>query len=168
MDCCMYFTSSARPTIRCTRPGRGALASTQMLLQQSLRSFNAFLRHPQPSSLRVMSRTASGKFLIYTYAPDRTEEGTFERRMSVRPQHIEGLKANVANGSIRVAGALLTPESLHAAQEDKRMIGSTFIWEAESLEEVREKLSKDPYWTNAVWDKEKIVVTPIAAATPIP
>ncbi|KAF9268784.1 hypothetical protein L218DRAFT_852721 [Marasmius fiardii PR-910] len=86
-----------------------------------------------------MSKRASGKFLIYAYAPDRTEEGTFEKRMSVRPQHLEVLKANIADGSIRVAGALLTPESLHAAQEDKRMIGSTFIWEAESLEEYVDK-----------------------------
>ncbi|KAK1225272.1 hypothetical protein PQX77_011791 [Marasmius sp. AFHP31] len=115
-----------------------------------------------------MSKGASGKFLIYVHAPDRTEEGTFEKRMSVRPKHIELLKANIANGSIRVAAAMLSPESMHAAQEDRKFIGSTLIFEAESIEEVREKLKADPYWDNNVWDKEKMVITPIAAATPIP
>ncbi|KAL0579747.1 hypothetical protein V5O48_002241 [Marasmius crinis-equi] len=115
-----------------------------------------------------MSKSASGKFLFYAYAPDRTEEGTFEKRMSVRPQHVELLKENIANGSIRVAAALLTPESLHAAQEDRKMIGSTFFWEGESIEEVRTKLQADPYWVNDVWDKEKVIITPVHAATPIP
>ncbi|ESK91023.1 hypothetical protein Moror_16328 [Moniliophthora roreri MCA 2997] len=110
----------------------------------------------------------SGKYLFYVHAPDRKEEGTFQKRLSVRPQHLELLKANVADGSVRVAGVMLTEESLHAAQEDRKMIGSTLIWEAESVEEVRKKIESDPYYQNDVWDKEKIVITPLMAATSIP
>ncbi|KAK7045724.1 hypothetical protein VNI00_007557 [Paramarasmius palmivorus] len=110
----------------------------------------------------------SGKFLFYVHAPDCKEEGTFQKRLSVRPQHLELIKANIANGSIRVAGVMLTDESLHAAPEDRKMIGSTIIWEAESKEEVQKKIEADPYYLNGVWDKERIVITPMMPATPIP
>lgn len=35
------------------------------------------------------------------YAPDKTEEGTYERRLSVRAIHLEAAKKNIENGLIR-------------------------------------------------------------------
>ncbi|KAJ7851855.1 hypothetical protein B0H14DRAFT_2761206, partial [Mycena olivaceomarginata] len=69
------------------------------------------------------------------YAPDKTDEGAFERRLSVRPKHLENAAKAVSEGLIRVGGALLTPESLTGG--DKKLIGSAMIYEAESLEVVK-------------------------------
>ena len=63
------------------------------------------------------------------------------------------------------------------------MVGSMFICEAESLEEVRKVMENDVYYTSGVvsapfnvgrrgtvltvrqWDKEKLVILPLALAT---
>lgn len=45
------------------------------------------------------------RFLVF--APDKTEGGTFEKRMSVRPVHIEGAKSNFANGLVRTLMLIL-------------------------------------------------------------
>ncbi|KAF8629139.1 hypothetical protein AX17_005725 [Amanita inopinata Kibby_2008] len=104
------------------------------------------------------------RFMVY--APDKQEEGTFERRTSVRPQHRVSLQKNIEQGVILVGGALATPESI--AREDKRLIGSMFICEAESIEEVKKMVESDIYYTGNVWDAERIVILPMLLATPIP
>lgn len=43
------------------------------------------------------------KFFIY--APDKTEPGTFEKRLSVRGAHLEVAKKLVASGTIRMCTA---------------------------------------------------------------
>ncbi|KAJ8518046.1 hypothetical protein ONZ45_g4849 [Pleurotus djamor] len=105
---------------------------------------------------------------FFVYAPDKTEEGTYERRLSVRPQHLEMAKENIAKGFIRVGAALLTPESIATPDAEKKLIGSTFICEAETLEDVKKAVEADIYYTSGVWDAEKIVILPLIAATPIP
>lgn len=100
---------------------------------------------------------ASPKY-FFVYAPDKTEEGTFERRMSVRPKHLEVAHERTTQGLIRtlettvteytpmtiithiwrcagLGGGLLTPESTQSPDAPKKLIGSTFIYQAESLEE---------------------------------
>lgn len=49
-----------------------------------------------PSSLRLALRTMSTsnvKHLFLVYAPDKTDEGALERRLSVRPEHLKNAKA---------------------------------------------------------------------------
>nr|GAT48822.1 predicted protein [Mycena chlorophos] len=111
-----------------------------------------------------MSTSVRPRFLVY--APDHTDKDAFSRRMSVRATHLDVAKQNIANGKFLVAGALLTPESLHS--EEKKMVGSSFIVEAETLEEVKEIMEKDIYYTSGVWDPEKLVILPFVAATPFP
>lgn len=105
---------------------------------------------------------------FFVYAPDKTEEGTFERRLSVRPTHLETAKERTLKGIIRIGGALLTPESIATPTADKKMIGSTFICEADTIDEVKALIQSDIYYTAGVWDADKIVILPFAAATPIP
>jgi len=113
-----------------------------------------------------MSNPIRPKFFVY--APDNITEGTFAKRLSVRSEHIERVKGIYANGIIRVGGVLLSPESLSAPPESQKMVGSTFICEAESLDDVKKLVEEDIYYKEGVWDKEKIVILPMIAATPIP
>ncbi|KAG6920072.1 hypothetical protein DXG01_010140 [Tephrocybe rancida] len=69
------------------------------------------------------------------YAPDNTAEGTFEKRLSVRTAHLEAFKANIASGFSRIGGVLLTPESITTEASNKKMVGSMFICQAETIEE---------------------------------
>ncbi|KAJ7512454.1 hypothetical protein B0H11DRAFT_1698841 [Mycena galericulata] len=109
---------------------------------------------------------ASGIPRFFVYAPDKTDEGAFERRLSVRAKHLDNAAKGINDGVIRVGGALLTPESLTGA--DKKMVGSILILEAENIETVRTMIETDIYYTSGVWDPERLVILPFVAATPFP
>ncbi|KAG6829455.1 hypothetical protein H0H92_004515 [Tricholoma furcatifolium] len=87
------------------------------------------------------------KFMVY--APDYKEEGTFEKRLGVRTTHLENIKPKLG-GFIRVGGVLLSPESIATPDAEKKMVGSMFICEAESIEKVREIVESDVYYTSGV------------------
>jgi len=108
--------------------------------------------------------SALHKFIVY--APDKTEAGTFEKRLSVRSQHLENASVLIGTGTIKVAGAMLTPESIDA--RDKKMIGSMFIMQAGHIDAVRDIIQNDIYYTAGVWDPEKLVIVPFISATPFP
>ncbi|KAJ7512466.1 hypothetical protein B0H11DRAFT_1844252 [Mycena galericulata] len=109
---------------------------------------------------------ASGLPRFFVYAPDKTDEGAFERRLSVRPKHLENAAKRINDGVIRMGGAVLTPESLTGA--DKKLVGSVLIFEAENIETVRTMIETDIYYTSGVWDPERLVILPFVAATPFP
>jgi hypothetical protein len=44
---------------------------------------------------------ARSRQLFFIWAPDKADEGTFERRLSVRNDHLESAKAHVSDGFIR-------------------------------------------------------------------
>ncbi|KAJ6491303.1 hypothetical protein C8R47DRAFT_941259, partial [Mycena vitilis] len=98
------------------------------------------------------------------YAPDKTDEGAFDRRLSVRATHLENSAKRPA-GQVRVGGALLTPESLTGGE--KKMVGSMIIFQAENIEAVRAIIEGDIYYTSGVWDPERLVILPFASATPL-
>ncbi|KJA27721.1 hypothetical protein HYPSUDRAFT_156978 [Hypholoma sublateritium FD-334 SS-4] len=116
-----------------------------------------------------MSTAASSptKHRFFVYAPDKTEEGTLARRLSVRPKHIEGAKVGHESGFIRIGGMFTTPEAVINPEAPKQMLGSTFIFEAESLEQVKKYIESDIYYTSGVWDPEKIVILPFFSAFPL-
>ncbi|KAJ6469477.1 hypothetical protein C8R45DRAFT_1017185 [Mycena sanguinolenta] len=111
---------------------------------------------------------------FWVYAPDNTDEGAFERRLSVRAKHLENAAKRrldnaakgIIDGRIRVGGAVLTPESITGG--DKKMVGSCMIYEAESIEVVKEIIESDIYYTAGVWDPERILILPFVAATQFP
>ncbi|KAJ7707832.1 hypothetical protein B0H16DRAFT_1481541 [Mycena metata] len=111
-----------------------------------------------------MSTPTLHKFIVY--APDKTDEGAFERRLSVRAKHLENAAKKIEDKTILVGGAMLTPESLTGA--DKKLTGSVLIYQAENLETVRGWIESDIYYTSSVWDPEKLVIAPFVAATPFP
>jgi len=127
--------------------------------------------HPPftPSSFvqrcHAMSTTSGPKlhqFLVF--APDKTDEGAFQRRLSVRDSHLGKAKKMTEAGKIKLGGAMLSPESIATPDAPKKMVGSTMIYEAETLQEVEDIVKGDIYYTTGVWDPEKIVILPFAAA----
>ena len=69
-------------------------------------------------------------------------EGMLEKRLEVRPRHLENLK-NV-KGKIICAGGLL--------DEEGKMKGSMLVMEFEKKEYLDEYLSSEPYIQEEVWD----------------
>ncbi len=55
---------------------------------------------------------------------DHTDEGALDRRMSVRPHHLDGAKALKESGNYVLGGALLNDEG--------KMIGSVMVLQFES------------------------------------
>ncbi|KAG1727598.1 hypothetical protein EDB19DRAFT_1942805 [Suillus lakei] len=106
------------------------------------------------------------KFVVW--APDYTNEGVLQRRLALRPSHRENVKKLISQGILRLGGGCMTPESIHAAAEDKKFVGSCLIFEGESIDVVRKLVEEDIYYKSDVWDKEKLVILPIALATGLP
>ncbi|OBZ67142.1 hypothetical protein A0H81_12986 [Grifola frondosa] len=102
------------------------------------------------------------KFVVY--APDMSDAGALQRRLSVRPVHIERAGGLGEEGFIKLGGALLTPDSIASPTAEKKMVGSLFICEADSLETVKKIMEEDVYYKENVWDKEKLVILPFAPA----
>ncbi|KAI8978199.1 hypothetical protein BD414DRAFT_494898 [Trametes punicea] len=93
-----------------------------------------------------------------------TDEGAFKRRLGVRQAHLQRVKQYAEQGVVKVGGAMLTPESIKSPTAEKKMVGSFFICEAESLDTVRKLMESDVYYTSGVWDKEQMVILPLALA----
>ena len=77
-------------------------------------------------------------------AHDHRDEGALERRIAARPQHLAVVGELVKNGHIYCAAALL--------DDAQRMVGSVFICEFPSREELDAWLRSDPYVAARVWE----------------
>ena len=73
-------------------------------------------------------------------------EGMLEKRMEVRPRHLEGMKA--LGQQIICAGGLLDKEG--------RMKGSALVMEFESRAALDEYLENEPYVVEGVWQKVEV------------
>lgn len=77
-------------------------------------------------------------------AHDGTDENALERRMNVRPSHLEGAKKLKENGNFIIGGAMLN--------EEGKMIGSTMILQFESPSELQHWIDNEPYLLQKVWE----------------
>ncbi|HEK21403.1 MULTISPECIES: YciI family protein [unclassified Mucilaginibacter] len=92
------------------------------------------------------------QYLVTAY--DFTDEGAYERRMNVRPHHLDGAKELKESGNYVFAGAML--------DDDGRMIGSVMILQFESEEQLEAWKQREPYITQQVW--ETVDVKPFKVA----
>ena len=82
------------------------------------------------------------QFLIKAY----DGEGMLEKRMEVRPRHLEGMKA--LGKQIIVAGGLL---------DDKgKMKGSALVMEFPDRTALEEYLKNEPYVVEGIWQKIEV------------
>jgi uncharacterized protein YciI len=86
------------------------------------------------------------QYLITAY--DHTDEGAFDRRMGVRPHHLDGAKELKAKGNYVLGGAMLN--------EEGKMIGSTMILQFENEEELEAWQQSEPYITQKIWESVDI------------
>ena len=82
------------------------------------------------------------QFLIRAY----DGEGMLEKRMEVRPRHLEGMKA--LGKQIICAGGLL--------DEDGKMKGSALVVEFPNRAAVDEYLKNEPYVSEGVWKRIEV------------
>ena len=82
------------------------------------------------------------QFLIKAY----DGEGMLEKRMEVRPRHLEGMKA--LGRQIICAGGLLDDEG--------RMKGSALVMEFPDRVAMEEYLKNEPYVVEGVWQKVEV------------
>ena len=82
------------------------------------------------------------QFLIRAY----DGEGKLDKRMEVRPRHLEGMKK--LSEHIISAGGLLDDEG--------KMKGSALIMDFESREELDSYIANEPYVQEKVWEKIEI------------
>lgn len=86
------------------------------------------------------------QFLITAY--DGTDEGALDRRMSVRPLHLESVAKVKEKGTVLCAGGIL--------DENGRMIGSALVFDLPSREALNEYLANEPYVIHGVWKDIRI------------
>jgi len=92
------------------------------------------------------------QYFITAY--DFTDSEALNRRMAVRPHHLEGVRKLKETGNFLIGGAILSPEG--------KMIGSSLFMQFEHEEELQQWLQKEPYATQQVW--EKIDIKPFRVA----
>ena len=79
------------------------------------------------------------QFIIKAY----DGEGKLDKRMEVRPRHLEGMK--ILGNKVIAAGGLL--------DEEGRMKGSMLVVDFNDRAEVDEYLANEPYVLEGVWEK---------------
>ena len=92
------------------------------------------------------------QYLITAY--DYTDPQAFDRRMAIRPKHLEGARKLKDRGNFILGGAILN--------EGGKMIGSTMILQFTDESELKKWMDEEPYIDQKVW--ERIEVKPFKVA----
>jgi uncharacterized protein YciI len=92
------------------------------------------------------------QFVVIAY--DGTDAGALDRRMAVRPAHLESIKPMVESGQLKAGGAIL--------DDAGKMIGSVTICDFPDRAALDHWLATDPYIIGNVW--QKIEVKPFRLA----
>ncbi|MCY7360188.1 MAG: YciI family protein [Rudanella sp.] len=81
--------------------------------------------------------------LYVVHAYDGTDEAALDRRMAVRPTHLDGVKRLKERNHYVLGGALLNP--------DGQMIGSMMLLDFETDAQLQDWLLWEPYVQKKVW-----------------
>lgn len=82
-------------------------------------------------------------YVIHAY--DHADSTALDRRMAVRPAHLDYVRQLKEKGQFILGGALLNP--------DGQMIGSMLLLNMETEDQLNEYMKNDPYIVQGVWDK---------------
>ncbi|KAJ3555703.1 hypothetical protein NM688_g2430 [Phlebia brevispora] len=109
---------------------------------------------------------ATQTYTFAVFAPDYTDPDALGRRLAVRTQHLANAKSLLQAGTLRIGGALISPETYD--KPEKKLIGSLMIFEAANIDAIRKVIEDDIYYKTNVWDKEKLIILPWVSAAPLP
>ncbi|KAJ9607876.1 hypothetical protein H2200_007955 [Cladophialophora chaetospira] len=85
-----------------------------------------------------------------------------DKRLAVRPKHLENLKPKIDAGIVVFGGATL---SKHPSEgEGPDMTGSVMLIKANSEEEVKEFLENDAYTKGGAWNPKEAKIWPFRSA----
>jgi uncharacterized protein YciI len=87
------------------------------------------------------------QYLLIAY--DGTDPVAESRRMNARPVHLERIEDLKKSGEFLLGGAILN--------DDGKMIGSAILYDFPDRSSMDERLKNEPYITEGVWKKIKIV-----------
>jgi uncharacterized protein len=93
------------------------------------------------------------QYLITAY--DYTDNGALDRRMNVRPYHLDGAKKLKETGNYVLAGAMLN--------EEGKMVGSVMILQFENEEGLEKWKQNEPYIAQKIW--ESVDIKPFKVAS---
>jgi uncharacterized protein YciI len=93
------------------------------------------------------------QYIITAY--DHTDSGALERRMNIRPAHLEGAKLLKEKGNFLFGGAYL--------DENGKMIGSVMIMQFETDADLETWKQHEPYITRKIWESYEIKPFKVAA-----
>ncbi|OCH91838.1 hypothetical protein OBBRIDRAFT_727996, partial [Obba rivulosa] len=102
------------------------------------------------------------KFVVY--APDKTDPDTPGHREAFKEAHMKAACDYINNGVFKLGGALLSDDSFGSPNAKQVMVGSLIVIEAESLQAVKDIVTKDPFYTSGKWDLEKLAIHPFWCA----
>ncbi len=83
------------------------------------------------------------QFLLVAF--DGSDPGALERRMKVRPEHLDKIAVLKKKGNFLLGGAIL--------DDNQTMIGSMIVYEFPDRKALDESLKEEPYITGGVWQK---------------
>lgn len=95
------------------------------------------------------------QYIVTAY--DHTDSEAFERRMGVRPHHLDAAKVLKENGNYVIGGAILN--------EEGKMMGSVMILQFETEEELNAWKQGEPYITQKIWESVDVKPFKVAALT---
>ncbi|ORX41041.1 hypothetical protein BD324DRAFT_647938 [Kockovaella imperatae] len=100
------------------------------------------------------------------YCPDYPD--ALELRLSVRARHLEDSDRDKEAGRQTDGSAFLAIPGSEAASRtvpegQPNLTGSFMIYNLETIDQVWDRIRKDAYWENNVWDREKLTVWPLRA-----
>ena len=95
------------------------------------------------------------QYLVTAY--DYTDDGAFERRLKVRPRHLDAAKEIKEKGNYLTGGAILNNEG--------KMIGSVMILQFETEEELETWKNEEPYIAQKIWETVDIKPFRVANVT---
>lgn len=135
---------------------------TQSLVSRTSRQVTALhrsLRNPLQRPAMSSSSAPLREWLVII--PDHA--GALEKRLVARPKHLEGLKSDREDMWLW-GGAMLEEPIQPGSTDPPKMKGSALLIGANTEEEVLERVKKDVYVGEGVWDVSKIKIIPFKSA----
>ncbi|ORX90962.1 hypothetical protein K493DRAFT_265124 [Basidiobolus meristosporus CBS 931.73] len=104
------------------------------------------------SSARFFTTSLEARKQYLVIAKDFIDEEAISRRLATRDSHLSRCRTLYKDKLMLAAGALKSDDSDYG-----KMLGSYHIYEADSIQKVKELISQDPYLVGRVWEDVKIM-----------